>query len=119
MDNAQLAGSFADLSTPLIADAGLRLKVAVRFAPCGIKAVNAGMRLSGRALPVQHFGSVDVFLEAMESGEPGGVLGSDSRRREVEGCIGDLTVLEARAAKLAGMVLGGTHHDTAELERIG
>ncbi|MFL6595709.1 MAG: RraA family protein [Chthoniobacterales bacterium] len=119
MDNAQLASSFADLSTPLIADAGLRSKVSVRFAPCGIKAVVAGMRLSGRVLPVQHFGSVDVFLEAMERAEPGDVLVIDNSRREDEGCIGDLTVLEARAAKLGGMVVWGTHRDTAELERIG
>ena len=66
MENAEIADLFAKLSTPLIADAALRLKVPVRFATAGIKAVVPATRLAGRVLPARHFGSVDVFLEAME-----------------------------------------------------
>ncbi|MEV5767685.1 hypothetical protein AB0L34_24390 [Micromonospora sp. NPDC052213] len=39
---------FADLSTPLIADACVRLGVPRRAAPAGIRAVVPGHRLAGR-----------------------------------------------------------------------
>ena len=55
------------------------------------------MRIAGRALPAKHFGSVDIFLEAMMSAEQGDVLVIDNNGRADEGCIGDLTTLEARA----------------------
>jgi regulator of RNase E activity RraA len=74
--------------------------------------------VAGPAVPVRHFGSVDVFLEALESAPRGGVLVIDNDGREDEACIGDLTVAEVQAAGLAAIVLWGLHRDGAILSTL-
>jgi regulator of RNase E activity RraA len=110
--------SFSELSTPLIADACLRLKLPYRVAPPGIRPLSLGYKIAGRAIPTRHYGSVDIFLEAMMGSEAGDVLVIDNGGRTDEGCVGDLTVLEAKASGLAGMLVWGCHRDSDELARI-
>jgi regulator of RNase E activity RraA len=119
MDNQYLFEQFLTLSAALIADSCLRLNQAFRIAPPGIRSLIPGSNLAGQVVPVRHYGSVDVYLEAMSEGKPGDVLVIDNGGRSDEGCIGDLTAMEAIDAGLAGMVLWGFHRDTAELLRLG
>ena len=119
MDNSEIYEKFSKLSTPLIADACLRLNIHYYIAPPGIKPVIAGTQIAGRCCPVKHFGSVDVFLEAILLSSDGDILIIDNKKRSDEGCIGDLTALEARASGLAGMIVWGYHRDTTDLIKIG
>ena len=118
MDNQQLNNLFAGLSTPLVADAIVRLGIKPRVAPPGIRPLTARTKVAGRVLPVRHYGSVDIFFEAMKSAQVGDILVVDNQGRNDEGCIGDLTVLEAQAFGISGMIVWGCHRDTKELIEI-
>ena len=109
---------FGELSTANLADACMRADVPVRCRE-SMRPVVPGSRVAGRALPARHAGSVDVFLEAFGRAEAGDVLVVDNAGRVDEACVGDLVVLEAQAAGLAGLVIWGLHRDTADIEAIG
>ena len=114
-----LAERFATLTTPHLADACIRLGLPVRCAPSGLQSMTPGVRLIGRVLPVRHVGSVDLILEALEGASTGDVLVVDNEARLDEACVGDLMVLEAVGAGIAGLVIWGLHRDTEDIAAIG
>jgi regulator of RNase E activity RraA len=118
MQPVQLQGSYLDLTTPHVADACMRLGIPVRCAPAGTRPLWSGTHLVGRVCPARHYGSVDVFLEAIEGSDPGDVLVVDNSGRPDEACVGDLVTLEASRAGLSGIVIWGLHRDTTELQII-
>jgi len=54
MDNQQLNEKFSELSTPLVADACLRLKLPLRLAPSGIRPLVIGSHIAGRAYRIPY-----------------------------------------------------------------
>ena len=107
-------------STAAVFDASLRVDVLVRVSPSAITTpLIADAHIAGPAVTVTHRGSVDVFLAAIDAAQPGDVLVIDNGGRLDQACIGDLVVLEARQAGLAGIVLWGLHRDTAQLHELG
>ena len=120
MDPKEVTERFAGLTTAHLADGCVRAGVEVRCAPAGLRPVEAGQRLAGRVVPARHAGSVDIFLEALETtAVAGDVLVVDNDGRLDESCVGDLVVLEAAAAGLTGVVIWGLHRDTGDIRAIG
>jgi regulator of RNase E activity RraA len=118
MHPQQLQRTYLDLTTPHVADACLRLGIPVRCAPAGTRPLWSGTHVVGRVCPARHYGSVDVFLEAIDRSDPGDALVVDNNGRLDEACVGDLITLEAGRAGLSGIVIWGLHRDTADLRTI-
>jgi 4-hydroxy-4-methyl-2-oxoglutarate aldolase len=112
------SGAMDSLPTAAVADACVRLKVPAR-AVVGVHPVLPGRVVAGPVLPVQHAGSVDVFFEALQAAKPGQVLCIDNGGRPDEGCIGDLTALEAMHHGCAAILVDGAHRDTSTLRSLG
>lgn len=110
---------FANWTTPLISDAAMRadIRCSVLDEPL-IPAIPAS-KMAGRARPVRHYGSVDVFLEVIDGAHRGDVMVIDNQGRTDEGCIGDLVAIEAQVAGLAGIVCWGRHRDSSDIRHIG
>lgn len=109
---------YSAIPTATIFDASVRLGIYPRIAPTGTSMVTDGRIISGPAVPSRHYGSVDVFLEAISNSRKGDVLVIDNGGRMDEACIGDLITLEAKRAGLSAIAVWGCHRDSDELRKI-
>jgi regulator of RNase E activity RraA len=120
LDAAAIASLFQSLTTAHVADACLRKGIEVRCAPHDLRPLDSSShRVAGRVRPARHYGSVDVFLEALEKSCAGEILVVDNDGRRDEACVGDLIALETKNAGLGGIVIWGLHRDTAEIRELG
>jgi regulator of RNase E activity RraA len=119
MTGPDVSNRFQHLSTPLIADAQIRLGLRPQIARSGIRPLIAGSRICGPAVPVVLTGYADRVLEGIYRARRGDVLVLDNKGREDESCFGDLAAHEARWQGLAGVVIWGRHRDSADLVGIG
>src|ERR1700712_2500592 len=103
----RVSESMSALSTAAIADASIRLGIAVRTGPTSLRPLVPGTRFEGPARPVTHLGSVDVLLETIDDAAKGSVMVIDNGGRDDEACVGDLMVLEAKLAGFTDMVVWG------------
>lgn len=117
--SAKLIEQLRTLTAPHIADGCLRSGLPIRVAPPAIKPLTNGMTCVGRARPIRHLGSIDIFFEALEHADSGDVFVIDNGGRQDEACIGDIVALEAQAAGIVGFVIWGLHRDSKELSEIG
>lgn len=117
--NKVLIDQLRSLTGPHLADGCLRTGTPIRFAPAQVQGLTPQMECRGRAFPVRHVGSIDVFFEALERTSPGDVIVIDNAGRMDEACIGDIVLLEAAAAGVEAFVIWGLHRDSKELREIG
>ena len=110
---------FENLQTAQIVDACIKNNIPFHvLRDLNTKTIASG-KLSGKVLPVQHFGSVDIFFEVFENAEPGDILVIDNQNRDDEGCIGDLTVIEAQSCGIVGIIVYGRFRDFHDIVQLG
>lgn len=107
------------LTTPDLANACIQCGVPLRVAPSQLQAIGKPDRFAGRVLPVHHYGTMDVFLEACENSDPGDIMVVDDEGRTDCSCVGELVAREAVMAGLSGIVVWGCHMDTDKLHLLG
>ena len=73
-DTFQVMKRFQQMSTPLVADAIIRLELPAKIAPGGIRPLVAGAKFAGPASPVILHGYADHVLEGIYRSDAGDVL---------------------------------------------